>query len=50
MLPGKIMEIRQEADSLGISGDAFYRQASGGFIPVFKPGNRWRFRKSLRHA
>ena len=41
------MDIRQAADYLGISGDTLYRYASEGFVPAFKLGNRWRFRKSL---
>ena len=32
---------------VGISGDTLYRYASEGFVPAFKLGNRWRFRKSL---
>jgi excisionase family DNA binding protein len=43
----EVMDIRQAADYLGISGDTLYRYASEGFIPAFKLGNRWRFRKSL---
>ncbi len=35
---------------LGISGDTLYRYASEGFIPAFKLGNRWRFKKSLLDA
>lgn len=41
------MDIRQAADYLGISADTLYRYASEGFVPAFKLGNRWRFRKSL---
>ena len=43
----EVMDIRQAADYLGISGDTLYRYASEGFVPAFKVGNRWRFRKSL---
>lgn len=43
----EVMDIRQAAGYLGISGDTLYRYASEGFIPAFKLGNRWRFRKSL---
>ncbi len=43
----EVMDIRQAADYLGISGDTLYRYASEGFIPAFKLGNRWRLRKSL---
>ncbi len=41
------MDIRQASEYLGISGDTLYRYASEGFIPAFKLGNRWRFKKSL---
>lgn len=40
------MDIRQAADYLGISADSLYRYAATGFIPAFRLGNRWRFRKS----
>ena len=43
----EVMDIRQAADYLGISGDTLYRYASEGFVPAFKLGNRWRFKKSL---
>ena len=46
----EVMDIRQAAEYLGISGDTLYRYASEGFIPAFKLGNRWRFRKSLLDA
>ena len=42
----EVMDIRQAAEYLGISGDTMYRYASEGFIPAFKLGNRWRFKKS----
>lgn len=42
----EVMDIRQASDYLGISGDTLYRYASEGFIPAFKLGNRWRFRRS----
>jgi excisionase family DNA binding protein len=41
------MDIRQAAGYLGISSDSLYKYASEGFIPAFKLGNRWRFKKSL---
>jgi len=47
MVLREVMDIRQAADYLGISGDTLYRYASEGFVPAFKLGNRWRFRKSL---
>lgn len=43
----EVMDIRQASEYLGISGDTLYRYASEGFIPAFKLGNRWRFKKSL---
>ena len=43
----EVMDIRQASEDLGISGDTLYRYASEGFIPAFKLGNRWRFKKSL---
>ena len=46
----EVMDIRQAADYLGISGDTLYRYASEGRIPAFKLGNRWRFKRSLLDA
>ncbi len=46
----EVMDIRQASEYLGISGDTLYRYASEGFIPAFKFGNRWRFKKSLLDA
>ena len=46
----EVMDIRQAAEYLGISGDTMYRYASEGFIPAFKLGNRWRFKRSLLDA
>jgi excisionase family DNA binding protein len=43
----EVMDIRQASEYLGISGDTLYRYASEGFVPAFKLGNRWRFRKTL---
>jgi excisionase family DNA binding protein len=42
----EVMDIRQAANYLGISADSLYRYAATGFIPAFRLGNRWRFRKS----
>ena len=47
MVTREVMDIRQAANYLGISADTLYRYASEGFVPAFKLGNRWRFRKSL---
>lgn len=46
----EVMDIRQASEYLGISGDTLYRYASDGFIPAFKLGNRWRFKRSLLEA
>jgi excisionase family DNA binding protein len=42
----EVMDIRQASDYLGISPDTLYKYASEAFIPAFKLGNRWRFKKS----
>lgn len=42
----EVMDIRQAADYLGISTDTLYKYASEGFIPAFKLGNRWKFKRS----
>lgn len=42
----EVMDIRQASEYLGISPDTLYRYASEAFIPAFKLGNRWRFRRS----
>lgn len=42
----EVMDIRQASDYLGISSDTLYKYASEGFVPAFKLGNRWRFKKS----
>ena len=44
--PREVMDIRQASSYLGISPDSLYKYASEGFIPAFKLGNRWRFKKS----
>ena len=46
----EVMDIRQAAEYLGISGDTLYRYASEGVVPAFKLGNRWRFKRSLLDA
>ncbi len=40
------MDIRMASDYLGISPDTLYKYASDGFVPAFKLGNRWRFKRS----
>lgn len=42
-----VMDIRLAAEYLGISPDSLYKYASENFIPAFKLGNRWRFKRSL---
>lgn len=42
----EVMDIRQAAAYLGISSDTLYKYASESFVPAFKLGNRWRFRRS----
>jgi excisionase family DNA binding protein len=42
----EVMDIRQASDYLGISSDTLYKYASEGFVPAFKLGNRWRFKRS----
>jgi excisionase family DNA binding protein len=42
----EVMDIRQASNYLGISPDTLYKYASENFIPAFKLGNRWRFKKS----
>ena len=42
----EVMDIRQASDYLGISPDTRYKYASEGFVPAFKLGNRWRFKRS----
>lgn len=43
----EVMDIRQASEYLGISPDSLYKYASENFIPAFKLGNRWRFKRSL---
>lgn len=42
-----IMDLRTAARYLLISSDTLYKYASDGFVPAFKLGNRWRFRKAV---
>ncbi len=46
----EVLDIRQASEYLGISADTLYRYASEGFIPAFRLGNRWRFKRSLLDA
>ena len=42
----EVMDIRAAAEYLGICTDTLYKYASDGFLPAFKLGNRWRFKRS----
>jgi excisionase family DNA binding protein len=42
----EVMDIRHASEYLGISSDTLYKYASEGFVPAFKLGNRWRFKRS----
>lgn len=42
-----IMDLRMAAKYLLISPDTLYKYATTGFVPAFKLGNRWRFRKTV---
>ncbi len=46
----EIMDIRQCSGYLSVSPDTLYNYAMEGFIPAFKLGNRWRFKKSIVDA
>lgn len=46
----EVMDIRQCAAYLGISPDSLYKYACSGFVPAFKLGNRWRFKRELIDA
>ena len=41
----EVLDIREAAEYLGVSADTMYKYASDGFVPAFKLGNRWRFRR-----
>jgi excisionase family DNA binding protein len=46
-IPREVMNIPQAAEYLGISADTMYRYAATKFVPAFRLGNLWRFKKSL---
>ena len=46
----EVMDICQCAAYLGICPDTLYTYAQDGFIPAFKLGNRWRFKRELIDA
>lgn len=43
--PREVMDVHDAAKYLGISHDTLYGYAASGFVPGFKLGNRWRFRR-----
>jgi excisionase family DNA binding protein len=44
--PREVMDIRQCSAYLQISADTLYKYATTGYIPAFKLGTRWRFKRS----
>ena len=42
----EVMNIRQASQYLGVSPDTLYKYVNEQKLPVFKLGNRWRFKKS----
>lgn len=43
----EVLDVRAAADYLGVSADTLYMYAQDGFVPAFKLGNRWRFRRTV---
>ena len=46
MAEREVMNVEQAARYLGLSSDTMYKYLSGGKLPAFKLGNRWRLKKS----
>jgi len=44
--PREVMDIKQASEYLGISPDTLYKYANDRFVPAFKLGNRWRFKRA----
>ena len=42
----EVLDIRQAARYLQISADTLYKYAAEGYVPGFKLGKGWRFRRS----
>ena len=42
----EVLDIQEASNYLAISPDTLYKYASEGFVPAFKLGNRWRFKRS----
>lgn len=45
-LSADVMDIRAAAKYLLVAKDTLYKYACDGFVPAFKLGNRWRFKKT----
>lgn len=45
--PREVMDVFEASVYLGVSTDTLYFYAKSGFVPAFKLGNRWRFKRSL---
>jgi excisionase family DNA binding protein len=43
----EVMDVFEASAYLGVSTDTLYQYAKIGFVPAFKLGNRWRFKRSL---
>ena len=43
----EVMDIRAASEYLGVSMGTLYRYVHEEKIPVFKLGNRWKFKKSI---
>ena len=41
----EVLDIQEASNYLAISPDTLYKYASEGFVPAFKLGNRWRFKR-----
>lgn len=46
----EVLDVIQAAAYLGVSTDTLYGYAARGFVPAFKLGNRWRFKRSRLDA
>jgi excisionase family DNA binding protein len=43
----EVMDIRAASHYLGVSMGTLYRYVNEEKIPAFKPGNRWKFKKTI---
>ena len=46
-LTREVMDVFEASAYLGVSTDTLYQYAKIGFVPAFKLGNLWRFKRSL---